>query len=288
MGVLLIAGTTASGKSSLAVELAERHDAVILSADAMTVYRGLDVGTAKPSLDERHRVPHLGIDIRDIDEPFDVSDFTSLVKSVRQEHSRVIIAGGTTFWLSALVRPLASLPAADAELRAKLETLDDPHRELAAIDAAAAARLHPNDRIRVIRALEVFHLTGETQTSLHAKGPRTAALDAEIIWLDRDDLRSRIHDRLQSMREQGYVDETKAALAGDPSAQSKPLQSFAYRHIIDHIRGVLDLDEALRRTERDTWQYARKQRTWARSLGWSLTDQNQVDHKAKSAFKRRA
>ena len=156
--------------------------------------------------------------------------------------------------------------------------LDDPHRELAAIDAAAASRLHPSRSHSCHPALG-YSPDRETQTSLHAKGPRTAALDAEIIWLDRDDLRSRIHDRLQGMREQGYVDETKAALARDPSAHSKPLQSFAYRHIIDHIRGALDLDEALRRTERDTWQYARKQRTWARSLGWSLTDQNQVDHK---------
>ena len=287
MGVLLLAGTTASGKSSLAVELAERYNAVILSADAMTVYRGLDVGTAKPSLEERRQVRHLGIDIRDINEPFDVSDFTSLVKTTRETHPRVIIAGGTTFWLSALVRPLARLPAADLDLRATLEALDDPHRDLAAVDAEAAARLHPNDRVRVIRALEVYHLTGETQTSLHAKGPRTPALDTEIIWLDREDLRSRIHDRLQCMRDQGYVDETETALTRDPSAQSKPLQSFAYRHIIDHIRGDLDLDEALRRTERDTWHYARKQRTWARGLGWSLTDQTQVDRKAKSAFERR-
>ena len=156
------------------------------------------------------------------------------------------------------MRPLASLPAADRDLRAKLETLDDPHRDLAAVDAEAASRLHPNDRIRVIRALEVYHLTGETQTGLHAKGPRTAALDAEIIWLDRDDLRSRIHDRLQGMRDQGYVDETKAALTRDPSAHSKPFRAS----LTDSTSSTTFAETSTStkrfvRTERDTWQYAR-------------------------------
>ena len=287
MGVLLLAGTTASGKSSLAVDLAKAHDAVIVSADAMTVYRGLDVGTAKPSLAERSGVPHLGIDVREINEAFDVSDIVAIVDAAERDHERVIIAGGTTFWLSALVRPLAPLPASDPALRARLESIDDPHRTLADVDPTAAARLHPNDRIRVVRALEVFHLTGETQTSIHARGPRRAPLDAEVIWLDRDDLRQRIDNRLTEMVKDGYIEEAQRALDNAPHGKAKPLHSFAYRHIIEHIKGELDLDEALRRTGRDTWQYARKQRTWARGLGWSKTDQDEIPDIAKAAFERR-
>ena len=284
MSLLIIAGTTASGKSSLAVSLAKAHDAVIVSADAMTVYRGLDVGTAKPTPEERAATPHLGIDVRDIHEPFDVSDFVDLVENAKRQHPRVIVAGGTTFWLSALVKPLARLPPPSPQLRAELETIEDPHRTLADIDPAAAARLHPNDRVRVIRALEVFRITGETQTSIHSKGPRGAALSAEIIWLDREDLRERIDHRLRMMITTGYLEETERALVRDPTGKAKPLQSFAYRHIIAHLRGELELDEALCRTGRDTWQYARKQRTWARGLGWALTRQEDIEQLAKRAL----
>ena len=288
MSTLLIAGTTASGKSSLAIELAIRYDAVIVSADAMTVYKGLDVGTAKPSLDEQAAAPHLGLDLREIDQPFDVSDFVALVEGAQERHSRVIIAGGTTFWLSALIRPLAPLPPSDPDVRARLEAIQDPHRALAEVDPVAAARLHPNDRVRVVRALEVFHLTGETQTSIHAKGPRREPMDANVIWLDRDDLRERIDLRLSQMQEAGYLDETQRALETDPLARTKPLQSFAYRHIIDHARGDTTLDEAIRRTSRDTWQYARKQRTWARNLGWARSERRDIEELAKATFERRA
>jgi tRNA dimethylallyltransferase len=284
VGTLIIAGTTGSGKSALAVRLAREHGAVIVSADAMTVYRGLDIGTAKPTVDERGDIPHFGFDIRAINEAFDVSDFVSLVDAVRDENPRVIIAGGTTFWLSALVRPLAALPASDPTLRAELEGLEDPHAELAKVDAEAASRLHPNDRVRVIRALEVFHLAGEPQTVLHARGPRRAALDAPVIWLDRDDLRERIDLRISQMLNQGYVEETREALRRDPEGSSKPLQSFAYRHIVAHIRGDIDLPEAERRTGRDTWHYARKQRTWARGLGWTITPTAAIERVAESTF----
>jgi len=284
VGTLIIAGTTGSGKSALAVRLARAHDAVIVSADAMTVYRGLDIGTAKPTIEERGDIPHFGFDIRSIHEPFDVSHFVSLVDTVRAKHPRVIIAGGTTFWLSALVRPLAVLPASEPTLRAELERLADPHAELAKVDAEAANRLHPNDRVRVIRALEVFHLAGEPQTALHARGPRRRALDAPVIWLDRDDLRERIEQRVSQMLHQGYIEETREALRHDPEGHSKPLQSFAYRHIVAHIRGDIDLPEAERRTVRDTWHYARKQRTWARGLEWTITPTAVIDKAAESTL----
>jgi tRNA dimethylallyltransferase len=284
MPALIIAGTTASGKSSTALRLAQLHDAVIVSADAMTVYRGLDVGTAKPSAAERDEVPHFGIDTHDLPQPCDVSDFVRLVDDTMSVHPRVIIVGGTTFWLSALVRPLAALPASNPDIRSELEGIESPHAALMALDPDAAQRLHPNDRVRVIRALEVFHLTGLTQTALHARGPRRPALAAPRVWIDSDTLRSRIDQRIEGMLAAGYLDEVDWALSQDPGASSKPLQSFAYRHLVLAHSGELSLDEALRRTARDTWQYARKQRTWARNLGWVKTPRADIDRAAKSCF----
>ena len=284
MAVLFIAGTTASGKTSLSVELAQAFDAVVVSADAMTIYRGLDIGTAKPTLAERCGVPHYGIDIRDMPEAFDVSEFVALTERAIQDHERVIVAGGTTFWFSALLNPLAELPAGDDALRAELESIEDPHRVLAGVDPLAAERLHPNDRVRVIRALEVYRLTGQTQSELHALGPRRPPISAPVIWLDKPDLRDRIAERVKRMWAMGYLEETAAALCAHPTANVKPLRSFAYRHVVDHLRSELTLDEALRRTERDTWQYARKQRTWARNLGWEAADPSSVYTLASACF----
>ncbi len=284
MGVLLIAGTTASGKSRLAIELAIRHEAVIISADAMTVYRGLDIGTAKPSLADRAGIDHFGIDVRNIDEEFDVDCFVGLVDSTIEQHEHVIVVGGTTFWLSALLKPLAALPAGSPELRAALGNDADPHSRLAEIDPDTAARLHPNDRVRVIRALEVYEITGKTQTELHAEGPRREPLNARTVFLDRADWVEAINERTMKMVEEGYVQEVEGILNAGWSPEEKPLRSFAYRHLVEHCQGDLQLDEAIRRTARDTRHYAKKQRTWARNLGWEVSHPNDIDSAVKQAF----
>ena len=285
MSVLLIAGTTASGKSSLALQIAQEFRAVIVSADAMTVYRGLDIGTAKPTQAERESVPHFGIDERNIDEDFDVSCFVDMVDKTIEEQERVIIAGGTTFWLSALLRPLAELPPANPDVRNALNQLDDPHRVLSEVDPATASRLHPNDRVRVIRALEVFEVTGRTQTQLHADGPKRPPISAEVVFLDRPDSHERIENRLGQMLESGYVGEVQGILAAGWQASAKPLKSFAYRHMVEHCVEGLPLDEAIRRTARDTRHYAKKQRTWARNLGWEAMGADDALNVARKAFK---
>ncbi len=284
MGTLIIGGTTASGKSSLAIALAQKHGAAIVSADAMTVYRELDIGTAKPTQAELQVVPHEGINIRNIDEECDVSAFCDIVSAAKRKHEHIIIAGGTTFWLSALVRPLADLPPSDPTIRAKLEALPDAHLALQDIDPAAAERLHPNDKVRIIRALEVQALTGKTQTQLHAEGAVYPPIDAEVAWLDHADLASRIHTRVLQMIEDGYVSEVDQILTNGWLPDSKPLRSFSYKHMIEHHQGELDLEEALRRTERDTRHFAKKQRNWARSLGWTASSKEAVYAKAKLAF----
>ena len=284
MGTLIIAGTTASGKTSLAVDLAKAHDAVVVSADAMTIFRGLDIGTAKPTVAERCGVEHFGIDTHHLKDDSDVSGFVDLVDRVRKTHPRIIIAGGTTFWVSALVRPLAALPPSNPALRAELEAVADPYAALTEVDPSAAERLHPNDRVRVVRALEVFHLTGQTQSSLHAAGPKREPLSVPTIWLDSDDLRPRIDERIRLMVEGGYIDEAQWACREDPDKTCRALQSFAYKHLVSQHDGLIDTDEALRRTARDTWQYARKQRNWAKNLGWTQSSQDDIKKAAEMAF----
>ena len=183
--VMILGGPTAAGKSGLALTLAERFDAVIVSADAMTVYRGLDIGTAKPTPEERSRHPHACIDVRSLHEHFDVTDFLSAVHHAQSTAERVIVVGGTPFYLQALVRPMAKLPPADQNIRRELETVQNLHAALAEIDPLTAKRLHANDHVRIIRALEVHAITGRTMTELHAAGPQRAPVDATIVWLDR-------------------------------------------------------------------------------------------------------
>lgn len=282
--VFVLGGPTAAGKSDLALELAERFDAVVVSADAMTVYRGLDVGTAKPSAEDRARAPHFGLDLRELWEDFSVADFVAEVRRVTAAHPRVIVAGGTPFYLRALTDPLAALPPASPALRAELEALDDLHGRLAAVDPESAARLHPNDRVRLVRALEVHRLTGQTLTALHARGARTPPLADAVAWLDRDDLRDRIDRRIDGMLARGYLDEARWARSRAAGRPSRPLRSFSYKHLLDHLSGAVALEEAVRCTARDTWRFARKQRTFARGRGWQPLARGAVMARAAATF----
>lgn len=266
--VLLIGGPTASGKSSLALQVAERIGGEVVSADAMTVWRGLDVGTAKPSADERARVPHHCIDVRDVGEEYNVSHFVAEVDRVRASGVPTIIAGGTPFWLAALVRPFAPLPPPDPRIRAELEQLDHPWNQLEQVDPVLAQKLHPNDHVRIIRALEVHRITKRPMSEVQRDPPPRPPIPGEVMWLDRPDLRQRIAQRLQGMVEQGYLDETHRALHNGADPSHRALSSFAYRHIVAHLQGRLTLEDALQCTERDTWRLARKQRTWSRGMGW--------------------
>lgn len=268
MSVLIIGGPTATGKSAAALQVAERYGAVIVSADAMTVYRHMDIGTAKPAPSTLARYPHRCIDVREPDEEFTVGDFVEAVEQAQREHEHVVVAGGTPFYLAALVRPHAPMPQGDPVVRAQLEALADPHARLAVVDPQSAQRLHRNDRVRVVRALEVFALTGTPMSELQRRPPARPPLAAEVVWLDREGLRARIDQRLASMLEAGYRDEVAGLLQAGWSADLKPMKSFAYRHLVAHLCDDIELDEAIRRTARDTWRLARKQRTWARGMGW--------------------
>ena len=267
--ILVLCGPTSAGKSSVAIEVAERFGAVILSADAMQVYRGMDIGTGKASDEDQSRVPHFGIDLADPDQPLDASNFSQLCDRVMAEHKRVILAGGTTLYIRSVLRGLVHTPPVDPEYRAQLDHHDDLHSRLTAVDPVLASRLHPNDRVRLIRGLEVFHSSGELLSALqdaHATQPdRTAAVG---VWLDREDLDARIDARVLEMVARGYVEETRVLLERYDRGL-KPMQSLGYRHMCAHILDGLELDEAIRLTQRDSRRFARKQRTWMKSLGYS-------------------
>ena len=270
MPILVIGGPTATGKSSLSMELARAWDAVIISADAMTVYRDLNIGTAKPGSEELDEVQHFCVNNRNIDQEFTVGDFVEIVDQVIAEHPRVIIAGGTPYYLNALFRPMAPLPPANPEIRAILEKLENPHTRLQEVDPVCAERLHPNDRVRLIRALEVFEITGRPMSVVQKDPPLRQPLDAKILWLDRENLREGIGQRIQMMMDQGYLAEVQGIIDGGWSLREKPLMSFSYKFLVQYLLGNLSLEEALERTEIGTWHLARKQRIWNRNIGWPI------------------
>lgn len=284
MKPLIIGGPTAAGKSDAALAVAERFGARIVSADAMTVYRYTDIGTAKPPPEVLAVFPHACIDVRDPDEDFTVADFTRTVLDLVAQDQPVVIAGGTPFYLAALLQPLPPLPPGNPEVRSRLEALEDPHALLAEQDPTMAEKLHPNDRVRVVRALEVIAITGEKMSVLQAAPPRRPVLDAEVVWLDRDGLRDRIDLRLQRMVAAGYVEEVEELLAAGWGPELKPMKSFSYRHLVKLVQGELALEEAIRLTARDTWRLARKQRSWARSMKWAPETPESVMPAAERAF----
>lgn len=267
---LVISGPTASGKSALALRVAQTLGGVILSADAMQVYRGMSIGTASPSAQERALVPHLGVDVVEPTEPFSAGDFLVLADRAFSMGRPVIVVGGTSLYLRALVRGLAETPPIPDAIRERVASLDAPHHELTQVDPVLAARLHPHDLQRVRRGLEVYFATGEPLSALqatHAAQPdRVRTLG---LWLDREDLDARIDARVLQMIEAGYVDEVRILLDSGVPRDARPMRSLGYRHLCDHLLDALPLPEAIRRTQRDTRRFARKQRTWRKHLGYS-------------------
>jgi tRNA dimethylallyltransferase len=283
--VLIVAGPTAAGKTAATLDLAERWRAVVLSADAMQVYRGMDIGTAKATAEEQARIPHFGLDLVNPDQPFDAAAFVALADRVLSEHDRVIVCGGTGMWLQSLVRGLVATPPVDSALRAELDSAPDLWDRLNAVDPALAARLHRNDRVRLVRGLEVVLTSGERLSVLHgAHAARPDRLVHRAAWLDRDDLDARIDSRVAAMIQAGYVDEVRRLLEAGWSRRLKPMMSLGYRHLAEYVLDDLPLGEAVRRTQRDTRRFARKQRNWLRALGFPRVPASELDRIAQEVW----
>ena len=281
-GLLVLAGPTAVGKSELALLLAERLGGEIVAVDSMQVYRGLDIGTAKPSAAERARVPHHLLDVAGLNELFDAAQFIRLAASaVREIQARgkvSILCGGTGFYLKAFREGLAEAPPANPELRAELTATPLPEllRELAERDPATWERIDRQNPRRVIRALEVIRLTGKpcsTQRASWQGAARHPQPAAGWFGLSRQafDLRQRIDRRVEEMFRQGLVAETEHLLKCGLGENQNAMQALGYRQVIEHLRGQRSLPDTIELVKIRTRQFARRQMTWFRRqlpLNW--------------------
>ncbi|HEU0199430.1 MAG TPA: tRNA (adenosine(37)-N6)-dimethylallyltransferase MiaA [Burkholderiaceae bacterium] len=290
---VLLLGPTACGKSALGLRLAQHVRLEIISVDSAQVYRGMDIGTAKPSTAERARVPHHLLDIRDPRETYSAADFvadaTARVAEIRARGALPLIVGGTMLYARALREGLSDLPRADARLRAQLAREAQAqgwpalHARLARVDPATAGRLPPNDSQRIQRALEVYELTGTPMSAL-LEAPTRAPLALQTIGLlpaDRARLHANIEARFDAMLAAGFLDEVRALIArGDLDPDLPSQRSVGYRQAWEHLRGGTTFTEFRAAAIAATRQLAKRQITWLRSMKDAIV----IDPFAEDAF----
>jgi tRNA dimethylallyltransferase len=275
--VLVICGPTASGKTALALDLAEQFGGEIISADSRQAYRHMNIGTAKATLEERRRVPHHLIDIVDPDQEYTAADFARqgrpLIEEILGRRRFPFVVGGTGLYIRTLTEGLLPAPGADHALRRQLlelECRDDPAillRRLQEVDPFLAERLHPADRVRIIRGLEVYTLTGRPLSALqaeHAFQDRPFRLLKIGLSLVREDLYQRIDRRVDAMMEAGLLEEVRKLLEQGYHPHLKALQTIGYREGVLHLQGALTLDQAVDYIQQSTRRYAKRQLTWFR------------------------
>lgn len=273
--LLILLGPTASGKTGLAVRLAESIGAEIVNADSMQVYRSMDIGTAKPTAEQRRRVPHHLLDLVEPDRTFSVADFRAAaeqaIADIAARGKRVVVCGGTGLYIRALTGGLVDAPGGDEDIRNELRDLagmkgtEVLYSLLEESDPASAARLHPNDQFRIIRALEICRITGRPASELRGEH-RFAEARYHCLKIGlataRDVLYERIDARVESMIQDGFVDEVRTLLESGYPASLKPMRSLGYRHVIGFLSGGCSLEEAILLMKRDTRRYAKRQLTW--------------------------
>lgn len=288
--LIIILGPTAVGKTEIAIELAKRIDGEIISADSMQIYRYMDIGTAKPDLEERQGIPHHLLDVVYPDENFNVSIYKDLaIEKIRDIYSRgkiPILAGGTGLYVNSLIYPLNFTKVArDKEYRDSLEKEVENrgkewlHKQLQGVDPKTASRLHPNDVRRIIRALEVYHTTGkpisryshqDQQKNEHMNndGQNNNEYAITLIGLSiaRDKLYDRINKRVDMMLENGLIDEVKWLIENGYNKDLNSMQGLGYKEIIQYLMGRRTLTESIYILKRDTRRFAKRQLTWFKRL----------------------
>lgn len=275
---IYLTGPTASGKTAVGVALARELDAEVIALDSMTLYRGMDIGTAKPSLEERGGVPHHLIDVLDPWESASVAEYRSwaadAIAEIESRSRRALFVGGTPLYLKALLRGLFEGPAAVPEIRRELDAEADRlgagtlHSRLATLDPATASRLHPNDRRRVIRALEVFQVTGRPLSELQREHDRPAPPGIAVFALERprDQLCDRIDRRVVQMFADGFVEEVRSLREGPKPIGPVPAQGVGYSEVLGLLADEFSEAEAIVRIQARTRQFSKRQATWFRGL----------------------
>jgi len=276
--ILVVCGPTGIGKTALGIEIAGRFKGEIISADSMQIYRHMDIGTAKPSKGERDQIPHHLIDIIDPDRPFDAVQYAAtagqMIADLERKGRLPFIVGGTGLYIKALVHGLFQEKTSDPSIRAELKEsasrngLEVLYEQLCMADPDAAKKIHPNDAYRIIRALEVYRVTGKALTEYHARhGFADNRYTVLKIGLDmeRAALYDRINGRVEAMISAGLVTEARRLLDKGYPETLKSMQAIGYRHMVDFIRERLSWEEAVRTMKRDTRRYAKRQLTWFRA-----------------------
>jgi tRNA dimethylallyltransferase len=273
--VIFLMGPTASGKTALAMSLADHFPFQLISVDSALVYRGLDIGTGKPSAEEQRQYPHDLIDICEPNEPFSAADFVSCAVDAIQKAQACnkipLLVGGTMLYFKALLQGLSPLPKADVLLREQLTAecqkvgSEVMHRQLQTLDPIAAARIHPNDPQRILRALEVNLLTGKAMQT-HFEQPKLA-FDYPClqlaIWPERSVLHTRIAQRFHQMLAQGFLEEARSLYQQDWFDPNLPsMRAVGYRQAIEHLSGQLNYDAFIEKSIIATRQLAKRQMTW--------------------------
>jgi tRNA dimethylallyltransferase len=276
---VVLLGPTAAGKTPLSVRWGKALQAEVVSADSVQVYRGMDIGTAKPSPAVRGEVPHHLVDVVDPDDTFSAARFQGeadrAIQGICNRGRNVLVVGGTGLYLRALVRGLFPGPDDDPTVRERLHRRASRegglalHAELAASDPAAASRIHPNDLLRVVRALEVFYRTG-VPISLHQERHGFSEERYPVLYLglevDRRTLCRRIEARADQMMARGLLEEVAGLMARGYGSELPAMGALGYRHMAAHLRGEMTLERAVETLKRDTRRFARRQMTWFRSM----------------------
>ena len=277
---VVLTGPTGTGKTDWALRLTEELPVEIVSVDSAQVYRGLDIGTAKPSREIRARIPHHLIDIRDPAESYSagqfVADATRLIDEISARGRLPLLVGGTMLYLRALSAGLSELPRASREVREEIDRRAERegwaalHAELGRVDPEAAARIHPNDPQRIQRALEVYYTTGRPLTELQrerrATQPPPHLLRWALVPADRAALHRRLERRFLEMMERGFLDEvTNLHKRGDLTSRHPAIRAVGYRQLWGYLEGEYSLEEGVRRAIAATRQLAKRQLTWIRS-----------------------
>ncbi len=276
--IICIAGPTASGKTALAAALAKEVDGEVVSCDSMQVYKRMDIGTAKPTLEEMGGIPHYMLSVAEPDEDFSVSRYcsmaTPIVEDIVKRGKTAIIAGGTGLYMDSLIRGNAFAPYPSTGRRQELEALAESHgieavlRKLREVDPASAERLHPSDRKRIIRAMEVYLETGKTITQ-HNLETRELPARFSPVWFaledeDRQDLYDRIDRRVIQMLDMGLLDEIEALLRSGVPEKATAMQAIGYKEFVDALQGRCTVQEAAALVQQASRHYAKRQLTWFR------------------------